>query len=324
MRLFYVVVMICSGATAHADSEVSFPTSRPSFGVIQRTNGPDPTLTVPLRNVSDQPVNIGSVMVGCGCVEGAITPGELAPGALTEARFRLKLASLRPGRITYPVTVVSTAGVPLGSSEIGYAYFPTAIPSVQSVFLGRIALGAAPEPPFTFRLAPGEGKILQRIEVLSEDPVLRCSAVTGTGPGGGYIVTVGTNPERQTTGPHTGEVRVYVNGDPQPEVTLPVSYTIVPPVHGFPERVLFGRIRPGTSVVRTIQLRSEHPYTVSSVRSTCPSVALVVDPKDSATYHLRCAPATDADGTVEGFAVFEFDSPLKFHIDVPLAAEIRR
>lgn len=328
-----IVALAISGSTAYsiagaAAPELQFEPDVVSFGIIGRALEQDMTLDVAVRNVSGEPFDLRTVAIGCGCMSAEVlNPGLLQPAEAGTVRVTLNHRRVRPGKASYPLTVVD-GPENVASVDVTYDYAPIVSADHFELFMDseqvaveglatavRVRRSAAKSPPrvecdhksFIATLTPSSAEVgLYELRVKCADKVPPVGRLDAT-------------------------VSVYLPGSEEPDLKIPLLCRIPLPVTARPATVALKTLRSGEEVRRTVRLTSRGPFTVKAVTSASAAMSVVEKAGPGAkaaaviggferTFELTIRP--DVTGLFKTEVRVAVDAPVEFQLSIPVVGEV--
>jgi hypothetical protein len=339
LRVFRCMVLIAvlggTRTSAHLSAQraVEFDTASPSFGLITEAPVEDLSIDVSVVNRSDESFDFRQVQIGCGCMEAEVAnPGSLGPGESGVIRVTLKWQRIRVGTTSFPLSVMDGDKL-VTSVPVTYTYEPRAVADHVELFMDGEAGESSPAST-TIRV---RGKVDERQMPRAACDNSAFSVTLHHLPGtdsedARYQLDVScasASPPAEAT---AATITIYLPGSTKPDLSIPLRYAARPPVTAHPRTVLLKGVKAGAEVRRTVRLTSKAPFTVKSVTSTIPEIAVAAkerggtNPAKGPTeqvYELVVRPTvTNSQSTLEGEIWIEVDGPTAFRLVVPVVGEI--
>lgn len=322
-----VVGAACPMARA-AEPRLEFDPPVVSFGVLGRALDQDMSLEVKVRNVSDAPFDLRTAAIGCGCMSAEVlNPGLLEPDEAGTVRLTLNHRRVRPGKATYPLTVVD-GPENVASVDVTYDYAPVVSADHFEFFIDseQVALDGLVTPVRVRR--PGHPST-PRVECDNKN--FKVTLTPSAAADGTFELRVSCAGKVPPVGQIDATVSVYLAGSEEPDLKVPLLYRIPLPVTSRPGTVALKTLRSGAEVRRTVRLMSRGPFSIKSITSSNEAMTVVeqagagektgtVDGGFERTFELTIRP--DVTGLFEAEVRLAVDGPVEFELSIPVVGEV--
>lgn len=325
-------------ADAGAGQRLQFDPPAPSFGVIKEALNDDPVLDVSVRNESDAAFDLRNVQIGCGCMSvEVINAGPIAAGATGTVRVKLDRHRARLGAASYGLTVLDAKGNPIASVPVSYEYDPPVFADHTELFIDaeELAATATARAVTVVRVRrDGVGIDDLRVECDSEHFTAALKPSAPTEPKA-YSLIVTCVAAGAPLGNTSAVIRVYLPGAKDPDLVIPLSCTIRPPVTAHPAALLLKPVRAGEQVTRTIRLQSSRQFSLGSISASSRDVSAKERQVDESNRSpgatqfervlevvIRPSHEARVAGTIEAEIRVDVKSSTPFQLIVPVAGEV--
>ncbi len=288
ITLAVVAGLLLAARPAAAQEWVSsiFPERSFDFGTVAR--GSKVHHAFRLINRTDQEVRIVNWRTKCGCTEVRVGARVIPPGTQTVVEAVIDTAKFegpKPSGLTLVLDRPTFAEVDLNL----HCFIRGDITlNPGQVDFGIVARSARPTVSMNLAYAGGQPSWgITKIQTQSPHVSLTAKVLDGDASGDGrvrYALTATLDP-KVGNGLFKDEVTLYTNDPASPTIPISVTANVQSAVTVSPKIINLGRVKPGDIVKKTVLVRSQQPFKLTTLKSSKDDLAASPDPEGTRPLH---------------------------------------
>ena len=316
VRVLTMVVTVLCGWSAQALAQSAnwvesvFPERAYDFGTVAR--GSKVRHSFRVVNNTNSEIQIADYRTKCGCTEVKLGARTIPPGAQTTVEAVVdttRFQGYKPSGLTLVISKPAFAEVDLNLSCFirGDVWLDPGF-----VDFGTINRGA--EPTVTLNLnynggVPNWG--IQRMVTQNAGVSAKLTEIARSGNHNVQYQLVAKLDPKHFNGPFKDEITLTTNDPNTPTIPVSVVGNVLSTVSVSPSIVNLGRIKAGSTVKKTVLVRSTQPFQITEINGKSDTVAVQVDQSASRAVHPVAVTVTAPSKPGPYSAVLEIATNLK-------------
>ena len=280
------LLMVAPPAAAQDWVSTVFPERSFDFGTVAR--GSKVHHAFRLVNRTDQEVRIVNWRTKCGCTEVRVGARVIPPGTQTVVEAVIdtaKFQGYKPSGLTLVLDRPTFTEVDLNLSCFIRGDITL---NPGQVDFGIVARSARPTITMNLSYAGGQPSWgITKIQTQSPHVTLTAKVLDASSPGGGqvhYALTATLDP-KVANGLFKDEVTLYTNDPASATIPMSVTANVQSAVTVSPKIINLGRVKSGEVVKKTVLVRSQQPFKLTTLKSSKDDLAAQPDPDGTRPLH---------------------------------------